>query len=840
MIAYLGDPHGPSLDLEELVPEPFRIRILGNSHATDTVSGNLPPTQAVFVGLFLATNNLLDSSKLVELVQHLFDTGYRHLFKQIFKLKSSTIQAFSCRILESICYRGHIESSDSLMNDLLLCGLDRGILAGPTGGRCLQIAIRFRRESLALLLLKNGVQRDPKLGSHAPFDRTPVRLAMKHGQKRVLQILLNQDQQQVHPLSEPQRNKGELALKEACIDRNLNKIRFLLNSGVNVDYDRNSIRVNGCPSKEKPILEWAFLESEIGYSLLLPYSEFSRQFWTCSGILFAASFGHESLETYFACRRCPEDEEIDLILDTALYDGMNYHKEREVLVLLGLDWATERLDLDAHLKTAATWEYNQIMKKLLQLGARPVHLEDNQECNLIQHALVEGPQAGCLKEFLENKLFAWERVFLLNFGSFPKLTSQECFRNLKFLIEVGPDVNSAMTSTFYGKILTPFQATIEFGTLDMVKYLIQAGASVNGTSKTTCYTPLGQAVHRVWLEVVCLFLSMGADVKEFADHKGTTLLELLMSLSNSWARTERSIKPVFNVLRRAGAELNHVGSRNPSTNWNTALTTALLSLNTSNMIWTCLEHGADVNQIGGGRSARTPLQAAAECGCISVIHELLKRGAYINAPAAPVCGRTALQAAVEKRREYIVRGLLRRGASVNAPAAPDHGRTALQAACGHGNKAKDMILLLLDEGADVSAPAAPRFGQTALQALCSNESPSSELMALLIKKGADINAPPAQYGGTTALQGAAMWGNLKIILLLIDMGADVNASPSASVGRMALDGAAEHGRLDTVQLLLTFGATCMVPGNTGYDSAIEFAEENGHFVIADILRGHKG
>ncbi|PVH72585.1 ankyrin, partial [Cadophora sp. DSE1049] len=114
------------------------------------------------------------------------------------------------------------------------------------------------------------------------------------------------------------------------------------------------------------------------------------------------------------------------------------------------------------------------------------------------------------------------------------------------------------------------------------------------------------------------------------------------------------------------------------------------------------------------------------------------------------------------------------------------------------------------------------------------------LMALLVENGADINAPPAKYGGVTALQGAAIAGNIKIVMLLIEMGALVNAPPSEREGRMALDGAAEHGRLDTVQLLLTSGAECMEPGISGWDSAIRLAEGNGHFVIADILRENKG
>jgi ankyrin repeat protein len=151
-----------------------------------------------------------------------------------------------------------------------------------------------------------------------------------------------------------------------------------------------------------------------------------------------------------------------------------------------------------------------------------------------------------------------------------------------------------------------------------------------------------------------------------------------------------------------------------------------------------------------------------------------------------------------------------------------------------------MISLLLDASADVSAPAALRYGRTALQALCSSQAPSSELMTLLIRKGADINEPPAEYGGITSLQGAAIAGNIKVAMLLIDMAADINAQPSKHKGRMALDGASEHGRLDTVQLLLECGAKCMVPGTSGYDSAVRFAEENGHFAVSDLIRGYNG
>lgn len=103
-------------------------------------------------------------------------------------------------------------------------------------------------------------------------------------------------------------------------------------------------------------------------------------------------------------------------------------------------------------------------------------------------------------------------------------------------------------------------------------------------------------------------------------------------------------------------------------------------------------------------------------------------------------------------------------------------------------------------------------------------------------KGADINAMPAVEGGITALQGAAISGNIVLAKLLLSQGANVNAAPSFSEGRYAIEGAAEHGRLDMVQLLLNPGAMGNVSRGTGFKYAIELAEENGHFPIANMLK----
>jgi hypothetical protein len=44
------------------------------------------------------------------------------------------------------------------------------------------------------------------------------------------------------------------------------------------------------------------------------------------------------------------------------------------------------------------------------------------------------------------------------------------------------------------------------------------------------------------------------------------------------------------------------------------------------------------------------------------------------------------------------------------------------------------------------------------------------------------------------------------------------------------------GRLDMVQYLLNLGAVSQRPGATRYDGAIQLAEKEGHYAIADMMR----
>lgn len=805
-LATFKTQRGAGFDLEEVMPEPFRIEGSNNIEAPNTLSANSLTIRLADVSLFLVANNLLDGSELVALIERIFDADQDYVFEKLFTLRSPTIHALCCRMLESISDKFDHQGCDKLLERLLRCGLDRSILAGPTGGRCIQLAITRRNEPLALLLLRNGVPRYPKLGLQGPFNRTLTQLAHLVGEQRVLRVLYGLPEDHP-PVARPPRNEDERALREACEQRDFEQIQFLLDGGTDVDCVRDAIMWHTAFIRWETILEWAFFNDQQCYDMLLPYSQFEKSFWSLPGILTAANAGRQQLDAYLTRKRCSERDDPGTVLDIAISKGIQNHKTKEVRTMLGLELVSHRLDLEKVLVEAAHDLQLEIMDDLLQLGADLGALNSIQR-TIDKHlwdALEKGPGNGALKQLLTFGCFSLEEAFVrsLNVLSAGCGPSDE-LENLKFLVEQGLDLDSAIFVKDDIDMRTPLQLAMELGTMEMVEYLVDAKGLVSNKTRGASHTDLGEAVSLMYPEIVRLLLQRNAEVGGFANDREMTVLEISVTRDDARGSSSDEDMEVFHALLEAGADLNGPSCRKRTSNWNTTLTTAIMNPHADKQIRIALDRGAGIHQMGGGKNARTPLQAAAESGRIDITKELL-----------------------------------RRGACVNAPAAPDHGRTALQAACGGGKQSTELISLLLAEGADVSAPAARIYGRTALQALCSSETTSSELMALLIEKGADINAPPARNGGITALQGAAIMGNIKIAMLLINMGADINAPPSRHEGRMALDGAAEHGRLDTVQLLLTFKAECRVPGDSGFDSAIRLAEENGHFAIADILRGRK-
>ncbi|KAF9771733.1 hypothetical protein IL306_010619 [Fusarium sp. DS 682] len=371
-----------------------------------------------------------------------------------------------------------------------------------------------------------------------------------------------------------------------------------------------------------------------------------------------------------------------------------------------------------------------------------------------------------------------------------------------------------------------------------------------------------------------LFTTHGTFGKVLAKQGTTALLKAI----------ERNLVPAAAHLIESGVDVNTPGVRF------TPIQQAAASGNIG-MVEYLLSKGADIHAPANHLEGRTALQAAIENDYgrdyeFRVAHLLLDKGAHVHAPPADVDGITALEAASTgwTEKESVVElsnRLLDAGAPVNRPngqpslllhnliqggrpwlgilsrvleagAIVNHmsyyeemeeqaNRTPLQLAAERG--LLEAVELLVAHGADINEAAGHEFGRTALQAAISDHAirddeghvPNIELVEHLLERGADINAAPALCGGITALQGAAIQGDITIARLLLSKGADVNAAPAFEEGRSAIEGAAEYGRLDMVQLLLNAGAVGDTHGQ-GFKTAIQLANSNSHFAVANLLR----
>lgn len=141
----------------------------------------------------------------------------------------------------------------------------------------------------------------------------------------------------------------------------------------------------------------------------------------------------------------------------------------------------------------------------------------------------------------------------------------------------------------------------------------------------------------------------------------------------------------------------------------------------------------------------------------------------------------------------------------------------------------NLVSLLLQKGADVNLPAIRGLRRTPIQQAA--EVGSMGLVRLLLGMRADVNAPPAVRGGVTSIEAAAIGGLAGIVELLIKHGGDFRAPGAKVDGRTALEGAAEHGRFDMIVYLTDLGLYDIKQ----YESAIRFAEGNGHRAIVQVL-----
>lgn len=336
-------------------------------------------------------------------------------------------------------------------------------------------------------------------------------------------------------------------------------------------------------------------------------------------------------------------------------------------------------------------------------------------------------------------------------------------------------VNRIVDRTSINNRLTALMIASRNGSTDVVKLLLEKGASVNKTDRGGM-TALMHAAEAGQFNAVKILLASGADLnKQTVCYRFTALM--------------------------------------------------LASMNGHNeIVKTLLEHGASTEE--KGVYGITPLILASTQGHIEVIKTLLARGVLID--NGDQFGATAFTAAVAANKTEVVKLLLEKGAAINKEDTVN-GSTALFAASIMGNI--EMVKLLLEKGAVINYQS--KAGGNAL--IAASAMGYYNIIKLLLEKGAktainneihgadntkvdalgdgicDLISKTSLYksfekatDGDTALTIASINGHDKVVKLLLENGANPNKKNKD--GFNALDLAKQNNKKACVAILEGFVA----------------------------------
>jgi ankyrin repeat protein len=699
-------PHFKSL-LQDLVPERFEGDIENKLQHFFDPSNKCSPYQLIEFHLYFLSNNKFTDAQADNLLDLIAKEKPLGPLKSFLQIKTPTMQVFRDKILEFTIQRRTFASLRLLID----CGIDRSTLSGTQGGKYLQRALIYSKWDIAEYLLGNGVDVDPPLGEF-PHHEAPLYTTVETGCSKMVKHLIDAGAN-VH-------RKGTLGMTALangirCGSASTDCILLLLEAGANVD--------DNDETDDLSLLDWVYLNNRELYSILLPRSQHAKTSLTINGILYAANASSQALSQYLNSMPSIEDWQRRNKLESALCHAASSSEQPieviRILLEFGVDPNVDTICGESPLALAVRKNDIDLAELLLDAGANinapyvlKMAADDDDNYDILNFLIEEGADIGT---------FGTGALRCAGFGNNLAI--------IKLLLSSGADINDPAAPKGGRTLL---QRAVLHSNFQAIRYLIGQGADINApASHSNGGTALQMAARFGYAAIAKLLLTLGADVNSAPSRSGgETALEAAAGCSNPSKRAE-----LFKFLLDQGATINRPKAQRRYRNWSSALTILVKISASEDLIRSALSAGADINELGHGKGARTPIQAAAEVGNIAVVQLLLDNRANINAPPGKECGRTALQAAC----------------STEAPNI-------------------ELVQLLLDNGADVNAPAGFKQGLTALQGAAIQGHIKIALM--LLDAGVEVNAEPAAIEGRTALDGAAEHGRLDMVQLLLNLGAE--------------------------------------------------------------------
>lgn len=793
---------------------PDEINLVARMCLNDSSKNSL--RSQILLAAYFISNNLWGDFQIENFLERLIiQQQGRDLLMDCLRIGNSTTKAFAEGLLRSPVIIRDLD----LLRALLNTGDKREILSGSNGSKILDGIIfyimagddtRHFSENVHFLL-KEGLF-DSKILSCRELWGNLLGMAVFSGDISLLKTLiearldLNSHKHDIDSWNYPlvrelchgiERWNSPLAF--AVWNEDLEAVKILVEADANVDESQVD---------SKSVLDWTWKKKQHELHTTLREASTQRYFpFSLESICQAADRGPSAVGKLFT--DVDMYDSAGLCFETALVHAIQKGETTQVKSLLAVG-------IDPKFDMAIDWEepfveavgkWNMpFMEALLDTGA--------EVGSRVIETAISHSKADTLMLRLLLERASRDYNIKGRFGTFALIIAADraVIAAVRLLLDLGVDINAPATRLTWDDLL----------------YVPPASSSL---------TALQAAANDV--NLIRYLISRGADVNKYSGGQPfQTALQVAVNLRN-----RDSVKE----LLKSGARVNTSTFRDGTLK---AIQIAARAQDVY-MVQLLIAEGADVNATGkhvdleyfqGLRESwpywcsnpcQSALQNAMRGGNLTVTQALLDAKANVNVMCSRSTCETVLQTAVQSRQLKLVQVILNAGAEVNSEPRGHPPRSPIQQAAEQGDT--DVVALLLQAGADVNCPPGVEFGRTALQAASSSEVPYMDLIERLLAAGAEVNAPAGLGGGVTALQGAAIRGRINVAARLIQHGALVNAPAALMEGRTAIEGAAEHGCLDMVQLLLDAGATSD-PSEAPFERAIEFAEREGHFEVAKLLR----
>lgn len=391
------------------------------------------------------------------------------------------------------------------------------------------------------------------------------------------------------------------------------------------------------------------------------------------------------------------------------------------------------------------------------------------------------------------------------------------------------------------------------GNLEIVKLLVEHGATIDIGKDRGERTPLIEAAGQGHVEVVKFLLAKGADVNA----RGTGVTPLLLAsawgnlpagppgdktktidvlLENgadvnvqdeSWLKTGRT--PLMYAVLRGDAALVQAllarGARKDLKNKDGDTALALAKKEKLEYITQLLESPTAAGSAKPVDPAVNPLFLAIKEGRPDKVKALIAKRVDVNIRTGT--GSTPLMYAADGNQLAIVRILLAAGADVNAKNGVNNTALIYASTKGHVSVVKE----LLRKKADINVKNLSQ-GDALIYAVIGKK---TEVVNALLSSGARVTN---QYDdGKSALMMAVSDGNNDIAKLLINHKADVNAADSNQMTPLMI--ACEKGNAGLVEALLKAGADINRKSKYG-DTALGKAIAGHHLPVVKILVSNRG